>query len=370
MIDAGNYKLPTGLFAEDKINSNESEGAFNEFIDEKLKDLVENIINEGDLTSHGDRNSDIIVETDDISPPSFSYGDNKDGQGGGKGNEGPGEGAERIRFSLPFERLMELIADKLRLPSLIKEGQGKIKEVSYEFKTFGTSGVILDKKRTFKRALKSNIGTGNYNPDEGKYDLLVRRKDRRYKLPERVEKPKFKAVCFYMGDISYSTYGERLELEKRTVGFIHNWLNYNYGTDNVEHRFFVHDSEAHEVMEDQFFKITNAGGTRASVVFDLVAKVAFNEYDPETTNFYGFYFGDGELFSNDAEEIGEILNKDLFPIFNRIGIVEVKPSSISNLVESLKDKYTDDEVIRLDRLENKKGIIKTIKTIFGEKKYA
>ena len=123
-------------------------------------------------------------------------------------------------------------------------------------------------------------------------------------------------------------------------------------------------------MEDDFFKITNAGGTRASVVFDLVANVAFNEYDPETTNFYGFYFGDGELFSNDAEEIGEILNRDLFPIFNRIGIVEVKPSSISNLVERLKEKYADDDVIRLDRVESKKEIIKVIKNLFGEKQYA
>ena len=84
MIDAENFELPTGLFAEDKINSNESEGAFNEFIDDKLKDLVEDIINDGDLTSFGERDSDIIVEMDDINPPKFSYGD-KSGQGGGKG---------------------------------------------------------------------------------------------------------------------------------------------------------------------------------------------------------------------------------------------------------------------------------------------
>jgi uncharacterized sporulation protein YeaH/YhbH (DUF444 family) len=361
---------PNGLFQEDKINSNESEGAFNEFIDDRLKDMVENIINDGDLSSFGDRESDIIVETDDISPPRFSYGDDGGGGAGGRGQDGPGDGSERIRFSLPFDRLMELIAEKLRLPNLLKEGQGKIKEVSYEFKTFGTAGVILDKKRTFKRALKSNIATGGYKPDEGDYDILIRRRDRRYKLPERVEKPKYKAVVFYMGDISYSTYGERLELEKKMVGFIHNWLNYNYGADNVEHRFFVHDSEAHEVSEGNFFKVKNAGGTKASIVFDLVSQVAFNEYDPDTTNFYGFYFGDGELFSNDADDIADILNKDMFPIFNRIGIVEVKPSSISNLVEKLRERYADDKVIRLDRVESKKEIIKAIKNLFGEKQYA
>ncbi|NQZ59945.1 MAG: DUF444 family protein, partial [Lentisphaeraceae bacterium] len=143
-----------------------------------------------------------------------------------------------------------------------------------------------------------------------------------------------------------------------------------YGSNNVEHRFFVHDADAHEVLEDDFFKVQNAGGTRASIVFDLVSRVALNEYDVESTNFYGFYFGDGELFSNDAEEIAEILESDLIPIFNRIGIVEVKPSSISNLVSKLREHYADDPVIRMDRLENKKDMIKTIKNIFGEKRHA
>ena len=52
-----------------------------------------------------------------------------------------------------------------------------------------------------------------------------------------------------------------------------------------------------------------AGGTRAAIVFDLVSQVAFNEYDVDSTNFYGFYFGDGELFNDDALTIGTILNE-------------------------------------------------------------
>ena len=350
----------------DKINSNESEGSFNEFINEHLDGMLEDILNNGDLTNFGDRQSEIIIEMNDITPPRFSYGDG-DEEGGGKGSKGPGEGAEKIRFSLPFDKLMNLIAEKLGLPDLKKEGCGKIKELSYEFKTFGTAGVILDKKRTFKRAFKSSIGTGSYVPQEGKYDVLVRRRDRRFKLPERVEIPKYKAVVFYMGDISYSTYGERLELEKRIVGFVHNWLNFSYGANNVEHRFFVHDAEAYEVQEEDFFRVENAGGTRASIVFELVARIAFNEYESDSTNFYGFYFGDGELFSNDAEDIAEILSKDLCPIFNRIGVVEVKPSSISNLAEKLRSVYENDHVVRLGQVDNNSEVVETIKTLFGEK---
>ena len=351
---------------EDKISSDESEGAFNEFIESQLEDFVEGILSDGDLTEFGERGSDLIVELDDIQPPSFVYGD--EGQGGGKGGKGPGQGGGKMSFTVPLGKLMELIAQQLNLPDLTKEGKGRIKQVSYEFKTFGQLGIILDKKRTFKRALKSSIATEVYAPDQGKYDVLFRRRDRRYKVPKRIEKPKYKAVVFYMGDISYSTYGERLELEKRVVKFIHHWLDYSYGPKSVEHRFFVHDMEAYEVLPENFYRVNNVGGTRASIVFDLVSQIAVNEYEPATTNYYAFYFGDGELFSDDAKEIVEILENQMRPFFNRIGIVEVQPSRSSHLNAKVETRFRGDSVVRLGELKHKKDTITVIKNLFGARK--
>ena len=74
------------------------------------------------------------------------------------------------------------------------------------------------------------------------------------------------------------------------VNFIQNWLDYNYGPANVEHRFFVHDSSAYEVTKDDFYNINNEGGTQAAPAFELVSKIAVSEYDPGSTNFYGFYY--------------------------------------------------------------------------------
>ncbi|CAM2005884.1 DUF444 family protein [Acanthopleuribacter pedis] len=352
-------------FNQDRINSDESEGAFNEYIDNQLNDLIEGILTDGNIEEFGERGSDLIIEMDDIQPPTFVYGD--DGRGGGGGGAGPGGGGGKMSFSLPFEKLMELIAERLELPDLKKEGRGKIKQVSYTFKTFGPMGVILDKKRTFKRALKTSVATGVYNPDQNRYDVSFRRRDRRFKLPQRVEKPKFKAVVFYMGDISYSTYGERLELEKRLVKFIHSWLDYNYGPNSVEHRFFVHDAEAYEVMPEDFYRVANAGGTRASIVFDLVAQIAVNEYDPATTNFYGFYFGDGELFADDAKEIVTIIEEQMVHIFNRVGVVEVQPSRSSHLNTKISNRFRRDRVVRLGELKHKKDTIDVIKKLFGER---
>lgn len=350
--------------AEDKIDSAESEGVFNDFVNDHLEELLDNIVNEGDLSTLGGRDSEIIVDMNDISPPRFTYGDEQEG-GGGKGGEGPGRGAEKISFSVSFDLLMELIAEKLKLPRLLKTGQGRIKEVSYEFKTYGTAGIILDKKRTFKRALKTSIGTKTYDPMRGEYGIQIRRRDRRFKLPERIERPRYQAVVFYMGDISYSTYGDRLKLEKRVVNFIEHWLDYNYGANKVEHRFFVHDSEAHEVMPDQFYNIKNAGGTYASGVFELVSQVARNEYDVSATNFYGFYFGDGEVFQEDADEISTILDKEMAPIFNRVGIVEVKPSGISQLNERLELRFEEDPIVRLTSMSDSSDIKHVIRDLFS-----
>ncbi|NQU63325.1 MAG: DUF444 family protein [SAR324 cluster bacterium] len=351
---------------EDKINSNESEGVFNDFIDEKISDMIDEVLNEGDLETFGERGSEIVVEIDDITVPTFSYGGDGAGQGGG--GQGPGKEGGKIRFNLPFNKFMALLAEKLRLPNLTKAGKGRIKEVSYEFKTFAPVGVILDRKRTFKRALRTSIGVGSYDPAHGRYTVDFLRRDKRFKVPQRVEKPKFKAVVFYMGDISYSTHGQRLASEKRMVNFIKNWLDYNYGARNVDHRFFVHDVKAYEVQENEFYQVGNVGGTRAAIVFELIYQIAFGEYDTATTNYYGFYFGDGEIFGSDGQEIITILKEDICPVFNRVGVVEVFPSQWSKLILELEKEFTTDGVVRLNRFSSNADTISTIKKLFADSK--
>ena len=353
------------MYVTDQINSSESEGAFNEFVEEQLENLVDAILTEGDLENFGERGSDILVEMDDIVAPTLVYGDEEESNGG-SGGGGPGSGGGKIRFNVPFQYLIERVARSLKLPQLIKQGQGKIKEVSYEFKTFAPSGIVLDKKRTFKRALRTSIGMKVYAPQEERYEFQFMRRDRRFKVPERVEKPRFKAVVFYMGDISYSTYGERLRLEKRLVNFIQNWIDYNYGAKNVDHRFFVHDAEAYEVQAEQFYQVGNSGGTNAAPVYQLIHRIATNEYDPASTNFYGFYFGDGELFDDDAKEIVKILEEHLRPIFNRVGVVEVKPGRLSLLNRQIATQFYRDSIIRFGELNDKLETIEIIKTLFAE----
>jgi uncharacterized sporulation protein YeaH/YhbH (DUF444 family) len=345
---------------EDKIDSNESEGFYNEFVKDRIEDKIEEIIEAGIETD----GSEIVVELGDIESPTFTYGDPEDGKGSGTG--GPGRDSGGLKFSIPFDKFMEMVAKKFKLPNLCKEGKGKIKDISHEWKTYGPTGSILDKKRTYKRALKSNIAMGNYSPKDGKFDFQIRKRDKRYKLPEIVEKPKYKAVVMFIGDVSYSTYGQRLEQEKKYVAFIQNWINYNYGKKNVDYRYFVHEAKAYEVSHEDFYRATNSGGTMASPSFELASDIATNEYDVDSTNLYLFYFGDGELFDDDADNIAKIINEKGH-YFNRIGITEVLPHYYSILHKTLDREVSSD--LRSKRVSlaihgDPKDIIKNIKLLF------
>jgi uncharacterized sporulation protein YeaH/YhbH (DUF444 family) len=130
----------------------------------------------------------------------------------------------------------------------------------------------------------------------------------------------------------------------------------------------VHDVEAYEVSAEDFYRVSTAGGTRAAPVFDLVSQVAFNEYDVSSTNFYGFYFGDGEVFEGDSEEIVEILRDSMRPVFNSVGLVEVKPSRYSYLNREVEKAWPIDRVVRLAEIKEKRQTIDVIKTLFGERR--
>jgi len=349
--------------ADDSINSSDSEYLFNDLVGDILNDKITDILESG---SFEETNGDVIIEMDDIIPPTLAFDDSEDGEGGGPGGHGPGEGSGgKLRFSFSFEKFMEIMAETLTLPNLIKEGDGKIKEISHKWKTFGQSGVVMDKRRTFKRAIKGSIATGVFNPDEDKHEILIRRKDKRFHVPKRIETPKHRAVCFYAGDISWSTHGERLKIEKRLVNFIYNWLNYNYGKDNVDHRFFVHEWDSYEVAADEFFNVSTNGGTKAFPVFDQINNVALNEYNPATTNYYLFYFGDGEVFGNDAVDVLRIIRGKMISTFNRIGIVEVIPSSYSGLIKTISSSIGDNEKLKLTSINKPERIIQVIKKLFA-----
>jgi hypothetical protein len=54
------------------------------------------------------------------------------------------------------------------------------------------------------------------------------------------------------------------------------------------------------------------------------------------------------------------------PTFNRIGIVEVKPSRFSYLNREVERALPLDRVVRLASIRDKKETVEVLKTLFGE----
>ena len=62
-----------------------------------------------------------------------------------------------------------------------------------------------------------------------------------------------------------------------------------------------------------------------------------------------------------------IVEEQMVPIFNRLGVVEVQPSRSSHLNTKISNRFRRDKIVRLGELKHKKDTIEVIKKLFGER---
>ena len=70
------------------------------------------------------------------------------------------------------------------------------------------------------------------------------------------------------------------------------------------------------------------------------------------------------MFETDAKKIVSVIEGEIRPNFNRLGIVEVQPSKFSYLSREVKKQYDKDRVVRLGRIHQRSQTIDVIKTLF------
>jgi uncharacterized sporulation protein YeaH/YhbH (DUF444 family) len=92
--------------------------------------------------------------------------------------------------------------------------------------------------------------------------------------------------------------------------------------ENVELVFIAHDTEATEVEEDNFFKISQGGGTMVSSAFRLAKTVIEDRFPTETWNNYVFAFSDGDNWPEDNDKCVQSV-KDIMPLCQAVGYGEV-----------------------------------------------
>jgi uncharacterized sporulation protein YeaH/YhbH (DUF444 family) len=328
----------------------------NDIVKKKLPYIVanENILENPDKK--------IKVKIPILEEPYFKphYSSDSKGSGGldsgnGKGQPGESSADYVVEAEFSVDEIAELIFEQLGLPKLKPKKSGE--EID-EIKVNGISKTgpmsRIHRRKTLQEIIKKS---------------RVTKDDLRYRDLRVLKNPILKAVIYLARDFSGSMTEEKKYKVRSASFWILKFLEKNYPF--VKLKFVLHDTEAFFSDEDTFFKANTGGGTRISSAFKLIYK-DIKEIDDGETNFYVFYFSDGENEHHDNLPAVEFIEK-LNTSVNMLGYTQVTYSS-NYLYTGMYD-YLFDKILEIEKkkrnLENVKisifsSVKQTLLTFFGD----
>ena len=144
--------------------------------------------------------------------------------------------------------------------------------------------------------------------------------------------------------------------------------NEHFG-EGVEEVFIIHDSDAREVTEEEFYTTRESGGTKISSAYELEEKIINERYDPDTWNIYSFYFGDGDNWGDDTPSCIDLM-KRLADRVNEVGYVQVESDygGGGEFYEYVKEFTAEKSNVRAVRIsaEGTEDLDKVIDSMLGE----
>ena len=351
---------------------------FRQIVRGRIRDDLRRFLTRGELIGKEGKHL-ISIPVRGIELPSFRYGDNGDtgvgsgegkpgdqvGQGGeglGPGGEDPGQHILEVDVSL--DELADILGEELRLPRIKPKGRHSLTSQKDRYSGIRQAGPesLRHFKRTFRRALRRQIISGVYDPDNPL--IIFERGDKIYRSWKTILQPQSNALIVYMMDVSGSMGDEQKELVRLEAFWIDAWLRRNY--QGVESRYVVHDVRAAEVDRQTFFHLREDGGTKISSAFRCAQELLEARYNPEEWNIYLFHFSDGDNSSeSDNRECCRILNEQLLPLVNLFCYCQVASAYGSgNFINVLHDHLQAEEKVITTRVNGKDDIYDSIKAFF------
>lgn len=352
---------------------------FKEIVRGKIRQDLRKYLSHGEMI--GKRGRDLVsIPLPQLDVPHFRYGDKGNGgvssgegengkpvgQGDepGSGKAGNNTGGHILEVDVSLEELADIMGEELALPRIQPKGEPNIVHQHDRYTGISTTGPesLRHFKRTFKRALRRQIATNTYRPDN---PLIVPiREDQRYRSWKTVDQPEAKAVIVYMMDVSGSMGDEQKEIVRVETFWIDTWLRSQY--EGIEVRYIIHDAEAAEVDQETFFRTRESGGTRISSAYKLCNEIIERDYNPSAWNIYALHFSDGDNWGDDDELCLQILHKGLLPVLNLFGYGQVSsPYGSGRFIEVLKGKHSQTENVALSEIADRDGILDSIKVLLG-----
>lgn len=355
---------------------------FRQIVKGRIRQDLRKFLTRGELLGKEGKHL-ISIPIRGIDIPHFRYGDNddagvgigdaqagdqlaEDGEGFGPGGTQPGQHILEVDVSL--DELADILGEELQLPRIQPRGKRQITSEKERYSGIRQAGPesLRHFKRTFRRALRRQIMSGTYDPQNPV--IIFERQDKLYRSWRTVLKPQSNAVIVYMMDVSGSMGDEQKELVRLEAFWIDAWLRRNY--QGIESRYIVHDVRAAEVDRETFYRLREDGGTKISSAFGAARELLDNHYAPQDWNTYIFHFSDGDNSSeSDSRECCAILRESLLPRINMFGYCQVASAYGSgNFINVLHDQLTQADNMITSRVNSKDDIYDSIKTFFAKGK--
>jgi hypothetical protein len=359
---------------------------FRQIVRGQIRKNLKKYVTHGEMI--GRKGRDLVsIPVPHLDVPRFRFGDNGaggvgqgDGQAGdplGKGGDpqsGQGQagsdpgGGHLMEVDITLAELAEILGQELELPRIEPKGQANIVEEKAKYNSIRQTGPesLRHFKRTYLRALKRQISTGTYVPDEPR--VIPYREDKQYRSWNTVQHPEVNAAVIYMMDVSGSMTDEQKEIVRTEAFWIDTWLASQY--DGVETRYIIHDAVAKEVDEHTFYHTRESGGTRISSAYKVCAELIERQFPPAAWNIYCFQFSDGDNWGEDNEQALSLVGEKLLPAANLFCYGQVEsPYGSGEYIEELEAKFgAEHDVLVLSEIESKEAIYDSIKQFLGKGK--
>jgi uncharacterized sporulation protein YeaH/YhbH (DUF444 family) len=282
----------------------------------------------------------------------------------GEGQAGDAPGQHILEVELTLEELAELLGEGLELPRIEPKGKANIVEEKDRYTGIRHAGPesLRHFKRTYKKALKRQIASNEYDPINPR--VIPVREDKLYRSWNPVILPQSSAVVFYLMDVSGSMTDEQKEIVRIEAFWIDTWLKSQY--DGVTTRYIIHDAVAKEVDQHTFYHTRESGGTRISSAYALCNSLIDAEHPPADWNIYVLHFSDGDNWGEDNRHCITLLRDQILPKVNLFGYGQVEsPYGSGEFYRELEDAFDEEPNLALSEIRDKEGIYDSIKEFLG-----
>ncbi len=258
-----------------------------------------------------------------------------------------------------------MLGQELGLPRIEPKGSKDISSRSTKYTDIHNVGPqsLRHFKRTYREALKRQIASGIYRPENPV--IVPIKKDFRFRGWAETPRPQTNAVILYIMDVSGSMGDEQKEIVRTESFWIDTWLRSQY--KGITRRYIIHDAAAKEVDENTFYRVRESGGTLISSAYKLALDMLKQDYPVGNWNTYVFHFSDGDNWSGEDTKLClDMLKNEMLPIVNQFsyGQVESRYGS-GQFFKDLIERFPSEEKIVASRIADREGIYDSIKHFLG-----